>query len=200
MVRDIGIAIAANGALLRAGMVIVGGLKSFLRRSRFKTVRLGPVELLAMPEPVALAVTAGLLLANRDDSGSAGGTIAAVAGAALVLLGLGLVAWSLLSWRGLFVGHAVLRDHELVTAGAYGWVRHPVYLAAVLVWAGLSLSFLSAIAAMATALYVVPVYLLYMRGEEQMMVESFGESYRRYREAVPALIPRRTRHAELSRQ
>jgi protein-S-isoprenylcysteine O-methyltransferase Ste14 len=38
---------------------------------------------------------------------------------------------------------------------------------------------------------VVPAYLLYIRSEEAMMIESFGDEYRRYRDTVPMLVPRR---------
>jgi protein-S-isoprenylcysteine O-methyltransferase Ste14 len=37
---------------------------------------------------------------------------------------------------------------------------------------------------------VIPVYLLYMRSEEAMMLESFGAEYSRYRREVPMLLPR----------
>src|SRR5437667_56865 len=76
------------------------------------------------------------------------------------------------------------------TGGAYGVVRHPAYLGAVLIWAGLSLCFLSAVGAAITVFYVVPVYLLYIRSEEAMMLECFGEEYRSYRRQVPMLLPR----------
>jgi protein-S-isoprenylcysteine O-methyltransferase Ste14 len=41
-----------------------------------------------------------------------------------------------------------------------------------------------------TLVYVLPVYLLYIRSEETMMVARMGEPYRTYRESVPALLPR----------
>ena len=104
--------------------------------------------------------------------------------------GLGLVVWTLISWRQLFVGHAVLSGQELVTGGAYAHVRHPVYLGGIVIWCGLSACFLNVAAAAVTVLYVIPAYLLYMRSEEQMMLASFGDSYRRYKRRVPMLLPR----------
>jgi protein-S-isoprenylcysteine O-methyltransferase Ste14 len=52
------------------------------------------------------------------------------------------------------------------------------------------LCFLSYVAAAITALYVIPVYLLYIRSEERMMLDTFGDQYARYRGAVPMLVPR----------
>jgi len=84
----------------------------------------------------------------------------------------------------------VLADHRLVTRGAYGFVRHPVYLAAFLIWLALAVGFLSLTAFLVTVLYVIPIYLLYMRSEEAMMLECFGERYGSYRRRVPMLLPR----------
>jgi protein-S-isoprenylcysteine O-methyltransferase Ste14 len=41
-----------------------------------------------------------------------------------------------------------------------------------------------------TAFYVVPAYLAYIRSEESMMREEFGDSYREYCRDVRGLIPR----------
>ena len=62
--------------------------------------------------------------------------------------------------------------------------------AALLIWCGLSVCFLSPEAAAVTFVYVVPSYLLYIRSEEAMMLDSFGDAYRRYRQFVPMLLPR----------
>jgi protein-S-isoprenylcysteine O-methyltransferase Ste14 len=88
---------------------------------------------------------------------------------------------------------SLLHDHRLVTNGAYGVVRHPVYLAALLIWLGLGVAFASPFALGVAILYVLPAYLLYIRDEEAMMVDAFGDAYRSYRAAVPMLIPRRSR-------
>jgi protein-S-isoprenylcysteine O-methyltransferase Ste14 len=37
---------------------------------------------------------------------------------------------------------------------------------------------------------VIPGYVLYVRSEEEMMIEAFGEEYTRYQEAVPMIVPR----------
>jgi hypothetical protein len=87
-------------------------------------------------------------------------------------------------------GHGVLAGHQLVTRGAYGFVRHPAYCAAFLVWLSLAVGFRSGTLIAITALYVIPIYLLYIRSEETMLVECFGDQYRDYRRTVPMLIPR----------
>lgn len=188
----VGFNLAVGCAFGRAGGVIIFALRSLAMRGRFEAVRFGATEVIVVPEPVLLAAAAYVLLVNRESSNSVSGAeaTAALAGGLVALAGLALVLWTLLSWRQLFVGHAVLGDQELVTGGAYGLVRHPVYLGAIVIWSGLSLCFLSAVAAAITTLYVLPAYLLYARSEEAMMLESFGDEYRRYRREVPMLLPR----------
>ena len=41
-----------------------------------------------------------------------------------------------------------------------------------------------------TLLYVIPVYLINTRNEEQMMSSRYGEEYREYQRRVGGFIPR----------
>jgi protein-S-isoprenylcysteine O-methyltransferase Ste14 len=191
-VYDVGITIAAGGALFRVGAVVVGAVRSLRARKRFTEFRVGPIELLTWLEPPALATAAILLLVDRGGLRSPSTVEAAfaVVGGLIVAYGVNVLLWAVLSWRQLFVGHGVLEGHRIVDRGAYGFVRHPAYLAALLVWAGLSIAFLNPIAALVTALYVFPTYIAYLRSEEAMMEAHFGDEYRRYRERVPMLVPR----------
>lgn len=194
----IGFNVAVACAFARVGGIVIGALRSLASRHRFQVVRFGVVEAITLLEPPVLAITTYALLANRESASAVSGAeaAAAAAGALVALAGLTLVIWTLSSWRELFVGHAVLEGQQLVTGGAYGLVRHPVYLGALLIWGGLSLCFLSAPATAITGIYVTPAYLLYIRSEEKMMLASFGDQYRRYRQEVPMLIPLpRSRHA-----
>ena len=194
----VGFNLAVACAFGRAGGVLVFAARSLAMRHRFETLRFGAIEVIVLPEPMLLAAAAYVLLVNRESSSSVSGAeaTAALAGGLVALAGLALILWTLLSWRQLFVGHGVLGNQELVTGGAYSVVRHPVYLGALLIWSGLSLCFLSPAAAAITALYVLPAYLLYIRSEEAMMLDSFGDRYSRYRREVPMLLPHpRRRHA-----
>jgi protein-S-isoprenylcysteine O-methyltransferase Ste14 len=188
----VGFNLAVGCAFARVGGIVVGVARSLGKRKRFETARFGAVEAVTLLEPAVLAVTAYWLLVERESSSSAslGDATAALTGGLVSLSGLALLVWSLLSWRQLFVGHAVLADQRLVTGAAYAVVRHPVYLGAFLIWCGLSLCFLSPVAAAITAVYVVPAYVLYIRSEEAMMLDSFGDQYARYRQQVPMLLPR----------
>ena len=187
--------VAAVGASLRGALVILLAVRTFFGRRQFASRRIDRGFLLTAPEPFLLIALAWALWANaRGVSGVVDAALAAaLLGVALVLGGWALALWTFASWPSIFVGHALLHDHRLVTHGAYGVVRHPVYLAAFLIWLGLGVAFASRMAVGIALLYVLPAYLLYIRDEEAMMMSAFGDAYRSYRAAVPMLIPRWSR-------
>ena len=184
--------IVLAGAYLRTALVLFATLRTVTARQRFKSFRVGWVEVGCAGEPPLLLVVTWLLQRRLLPAAALtpGATWAAVVGAVLIVLAWALYGWTFASWPTLFVGHGVLDDHKLVTRGAYGFVRHPAYLAAFLVWLSLAVGFRSGTVLAITAFYVIPIYLLYMRSEEAMLAEFFGDRYRDYRRAVPMLIPR----------
>jgi protein-S-isoprenylcysteine O-methyltransferase Ste14 len=60
-----------------------------------------------------------------------------------------------------------------------------------MIWLGLAAAYLSFLALVVLALYVVPIYLLYIREEEQLMMERYGDAYRQYQRRVGGLLPHR---------
>ena len=95
--------------------------------------------------------------------------------------------WLLASaWKVLY---AAQRARRLATEGAYARVRHPQYIGFVLIMFGFLLQWPTLV-----TLVMFPVLVfMYSRlasTEEQDMLAQFGEEYRRYRDRVPAFIPR----------
>ncbi len=81
------------------------------------------------------------------------------------------------------------KDHELVQAGIYGVVRHPIYLGFLLTLPGTALVFRSWL--------VIPAFLLTcffaafrIPQEEKLLQENFGEQFEAYRRRTWRLIPR----------
>ena len=186
------LAVAAIGAMLRFPAVAYAWLRTFLVRRRFSSFRVGWVEVVTNFEPLVILVVGFFLF--RTISGTApatpAGALIATLGAVVVLLGWAFQIWAFLSWTSLFAGHGVLDDQELMTRGAYSVVRHPAYSGVILVWLGLATAFVSPVVFAFAALYAIPIYVLYARAEESMMLESFGDTYRDYCRDVPMLIPR----------
>jgi len=152
----------------------------------------GWIELSTLPEPVVLVVTALILRNGFSPPLEAGSPTVAIAllGVALSLSGLAISLWSFYSFPTVGTGHYVESDQRLVTKGAYRFCRHPIYLGVYLIWFGLAASYFSVAAVLVATVYVVPIYILYMRSEEQMMQTEFGDEYARYREKVGMLLPR----------
>lgn len=80
-------------------------------------------------------------------------------------------------------------EHCLVTHGIYRDIRHPMY-AAHLLWAvaqGLLLE--NWLAGWIFLVVFIPLYLLRVPQEEQMMLDQFGQEYRDYMARTGRLIP-----------
>ncbi|NIV39575.1 MAG: DUF1295 domain-containing protein [Anaerolineae bacterium] len=83
-----------------------------------------------------------------------------------------------------------MEDQEVITTGVYRFVRHPIY-AGLWLWACAQLLLIhNWVEGFAFLVLYVPLYLIRVPREEAMMVQQFGDEYRRYLESTPALIPR----------
>jgi protein-S-isoprenylcysteine O-methyltransferase Ste14 len=113
----------------------------------------------------------------------------AALGAALGFAGLAFCVWARVTIAANWSGDVQLkRDHELIVAGPYRWVRHPIYTGLLMMFAGTAL----AVGEWRAALAVVIAAAAFWRKlglEEALMRRQFGEAYARYAARVPALIP-----------
>jgi protein-S-isoprenylcysteine O-methyltransferase Ste14 len=178
-------------AFARAAWVVGGFLRSRLRRSSMVASRWGWVELLTLPEPIVLAVvTYGLFASDAPRDVGSLEAIGAIAGAVIALAAVALTGWAFLSLPSVGSGHYVLRDQPIIDQGAYGWLRHPIYVGAFFIWLALALAYWRLLPLVVLGLYVVPIYVLYIREEERLMIERYGEAYEDYRRRVGGLLPR----------
>jgi protein-S-isoprenylcysteine O-methyltransferase Ste14 len=90
-------------------------------------------------------------------------------------------------------GHQVIQHDAhpagVKTDGAFALVRHPLYLASLLTYLGLSLSTLSLI----SLLFLVGIFFFYnyIAGyEERILLEKYGEEYHRYQVETGKWLPR----------
>jgi protein-S-isoprenylcysteine O-methyltransferase Ste14 len=178
-------------ALIRTACVILGFVRTLLRRRRTISSHWGIIEWLCLPEPLVLAAVTFLLVeAGLPRETSAVAAVVAMCGALLAAIGLALMLWAFVSLPTVGTGHYVLSDQPITDQGAYGVVRHPLYLAAFLIWLGLALAYGSLGTLLMLLLYVVPVYVLYIREEERMLTEHYGDAYRDYSRRVGTVLPR----------
>ncbi len=113
-------------------------------------------------------------------------------------VGVGMVAASLLLfWRAYAdLGRnwsptlEIAQDHQLVTGGVYGRIRHPVY-AAMWLWALANpLMLWNWVAGFGLLVVFMVLYVRRVPREEAMMRDHLGDAYRDYAARTPALLPR----------
>lgn len=107
----------------------------------------------------------------------------------LIILGLALIAAFCL----LKSGHAVTghdqRPNGVVSTGAFRYVRHPLYLASLLTYLGLTISTMS-IASLLLLVGILAFHNTIASYEERLLEAKLGEEYRTYKEKTGKWIPR----------
>jgi protein-S-isoprenylcysteine O-methyltransferase Ste14 len=91
------------------------------------------------------------------------------------------------AWRVL---HAAQQQHDLAVDGIYARLRHPQYVAFVLIMFGFLLQWPTLLTVIMFPILVY-VYVRLARHEEQMALQEFGDRYREYMTRTPAFIPSR---------
>lgn len=100
----------------------------------------------------------------------------------LIISGLFMLAkaWAVL--------HGAQKNHKLATAGLYAYVRHPQYVAFILIMFGFLLQWPTLLTAMMFPILVL-VYIRLARREEKEAITEFGEEYIQYALNTPAFLP-----------
>ena len=112
-----------------------------------------------------------------------------VAGLILTILGCGFAIWARITlgknWSGL---PKVRQEHELIVGGPYTLVRHPIYTGILLALAGTGLAADKSVFVLFWVLLTAS-YVVKMRQEERLMMETFPAAYPEYKLRVKALVP-----------
>lgn len=116
---------------------------------------------------------------------------AQVAGTIVVVSGLGLVLWCVLTFAIVGKGTPAPFDppRNLVVSGPYGVVRNPMYIGAGLALVGASLYYGSSGLWVFTAGFFLVVHLFILFYEEPTLRRMFGEEYETYTRRVGRYWP-----------
>jgi protein-S-isoprenylcysteine O-methyltransferase Ste14 len=84
----------------------------------------------------------------------------------------------------------IFDGHTLVTGGIYKYIRHPMY-ASQWIWVVAQILLLwNWVAGPLDLLFFIPFYILRVRAEEKMMLDTFGDQYREYMKKTGGVIPK----------
>jgi protein-S-isoprenylcysteine O-methyltransferase Ste14 len=124
----------------------------------------------------------------RDTIGMPEQPIRAI-GYGVFALGCFLFAHSLFYIRGAVRGNVDPVGDRLVTGGPYRFVRHPVYLAMLVMCLGLTVGMRSWLGIALTAMVFFPAAVYRARLEEAALGQEFGEQWNAYRRRTHFIVP-----------
>ena len=111
-------------------------------------------------------------------------------GVLFMLLGLAIRLWSMQTLGRFYTRILTISEGQsIVQAGPYRFIRHPGYLGTLLIWIGLPMSQANWIAMALVALFMGIAYGRRIKAEEEMLVQEFGEEFRRYMKRTWRLVP-----------
>jgi protein-S-isoprenylcysteine O-methyltransferase Ste14 len=84
----------------------------------------------------------------------------------------------------------IREKHDLITRGIYRVIRHPMYASQWLLVIAQPLLLHNWIAGFLNLLVFIPFYLLRVKAEEQMMLDSFGLQYQEYMKKTGGVLPK----------
>lgn len=109
------------------------------------------------------------------------GHLSIPAGAAVVLVGLGIRAWA---------AGILEKDRELAVSGPYAFTRNPLYLGSFVIGIGAVIAGGRPWFGLLFLAFFALMYRGAMIRESDRLAKRFGIDYQRYREAVPMFFPR----------
>ena len=89
-------------------------------------------------------------------------------------------------WR---IDAALSSDHQLVTTGPYGIVRHPIYTSMLCMVFGTGFMITPLRTLLVASLIFVMGTEIRVRVEDELLAARFGEQFLAYRRSVPAYVP-----------
>ena len=142
--------------------------------------------------PPLLAATVLLHLAPRISPAAAirPGSAAFAVGMVILVAGLVLRGWSIMTLGEYFTGYvAVSADQPVVTAGPYRVLRHPSYTGLLLALAGLGLTAANWVSLAGMVILPLVALLWRIHAEERALLATLGDRYRSYAAQHKRLIP-----------
>ena len=114
----------------------------------------------------------------------------ALLGDVFALAGVAFAIWARITlgknWSGAAV--TIKKDHQLIESGPYAYVRHPIYGGFLTAVIGTAFT-IGTVASFLSPIFLLAVFTLRMRREEEMLTLQFPNEYPSYITRTKALIP-----------
>ena len=79
--------------------------------------------------------------------------------------------------------------NKIIDVGVYSIVRHPIYMADVILAWGVFIAFPN-LRVFVAVIYSTIIWFAWMKLEEKVLIDKFGQQYSEYARKVPMIIPR----------
>jgi protein-S-isoprenylcysteine O-methyltransferase Ste14 len=114
---------------------------------------------------------------------------AALAGAVVVLVAAGLLAWSHLALGRALSLWTKPESDFLVQSGPYRFIRHPAYLGMLLAFVGIALAVRSWLGVVSVPVLMGPATWLRAKSEESELRKKFGQDWKQYVARTGFILP-----------
>jgi protein-S-isoprenylcysteine O-methyltransferase Ste14 len=167
----------------------------FVMRIRQRRQASGPASVDPTYLVLVCCVVAGVVTAEVLGRGGRlpwpGGLVwPVVAGVGLIVAGIGLRAWSIVTLGRFFQYQIDIQPgHQVVTGGPYRYLRHPAYSAVALVLAGIALACDDVWSLVAVAVLGGIGLAVRIRAEERQLTQALGAEYERFAAGRKRLLP-----------
>lgn len=112
-----------------------------------------------------------------------------IIGAVVCVLGLFITIWARRTLAGNWSSDVTFKQgHELIKAGPYRFVRHPIYTGMLAMCLGTAIN-MTLLRAWLAVLVMFFGFWIKIRQEEKLLLRHFPDAYPSYRKEVKALVP-----------
>jgi len=113
-----------------------------------------------------------------------------IIGLSIMALGLVVRISSMLTLSKYYTRILLTVDEQVIVKhGIYKYIRHPGYLGSILIWSAAGIAMQNIIVFIASSILILIAYSYRINNEEKMLVSTFGEKYREYKDHSWRLLP-----------
>ena len=139
---------------------------------------------------VGVGVNLGFRAAHTHAAVLGGGWVPVAIGLTVLVAGVALRAWAILTLGRLFKFVVVIQeDHRLVATGPYRLLRHPSYTSALVAFLGVGIALDNWLSMLILVALPLAAILVRIRAEEAELGTALGQEYRSYASHTRRLVP-----------